>query len=1277
MASNTDDTKLKTAISQVAESSYKKGLEYQATNRLSAAIACFKKAAEERHAEATAQVGHHFLEGLGVRKDLKQALEWLRRASEHGSVTAQYLLGRCYMDGQGVAIDLNTARTHFMKALAYPGGLTEGFLGLSYLGSEFNHLLARTWLQKAAAKGNAQAMYSLGAMTSRGWDGHVPPDRSLALAWFRKAIKAGDIESIQAVKTLEENEKKASSGKKIEEAKRDQLTEAEQYYRNGWRETNANHLEAAFNWFLKAAERGHNEARAEVGTRYMHGKGTRQDQKRGLEYFQLAAEAGNETACCNLAVSYFRGQDVPINKIIRSLKIFADQGSARAQTVLGDFFKRGKGVEQDIKKAFELYNKAAEQNEPNALFNVGFCYETGENVPVDMKKAIEYYRKALNNSQAQYRLGCLYSEGKYVQQDFITAFDLLRLSVAAGCREGMYALAHAYRLGNGVPVNPQEALKWYRCGAAENEPHSQYYLGHCHLEGLLGIPKNNSEALRWLHLAAAQEYLPAIEELGRYHFSVSSARQDLKQAIEWFEKAVKKNSAIGKLNLGFCLMQGLGIESDEKRAVDLLHQAALEGIPHAKWYLAVYYMRGGAAYRNETQAVEWLEKILLDGESDVYSYALTELGVCCLNGRGLRKNEKRAFSLFQQAAYLGSAPAMHSLAVCYFNGTGVVKDNRLALEWCRKAAKNHDGMAILDLGLLQKIEEDEKKQAIEKATYEAARAIEKARFEAERAVERAKFEAAKKEEEFRETIKTFEQQLQIMEKDFDEIKGVFETLAHANRKFSLDSLISNNKLRHERMLKIKKELEDLQPNTDRLDSIKQELNVLQRELEGFFKTHKKKVGIAILERREARLEAKHKVEAERAERALERKKREEETQKKCEEDILKQRELSINTPSVSIRTVDDAPRKLHQEARRPVDPENINRSTSVRTASRQESSFQTQFTTRALIYNPSLPYTPAERELFQEFFGESSRDELGQRNYLQTHCSAFASLAAYEMPNRQKERKEALDINQAKKMFRNGLLFHTAFLMDCLIYMPTVESLGFRRGMVRNLRDYIYHADMDAYFGLGEETLSASVFSNTQTLVKKILDCLTHNLSFPTTTLDGVKTIEDCPLLSAIAGIKREAETGHLMLPRPTLEVCQKHIRFCEQDLRDLKNLEDNPTAFNARFSNSNISLRTLLIEGARKFAIARKGAFLALMRDCYPDFYRGSDYPSIHLGNTVRHAGRMALENTRVAFSHTSVPPVEATPRTPVIVPAFTASQLATATTVVTAAPRAVTTSM
>lgn len=65
---------------------------------------------------AECQVGYFYSEGLGVPKDMEQALYWTLRAAEHGDWDAQYNLGEYYETGTGVPRNMEQALYWYRQA---------------------------------------------------------------------------------------------------------------------------------------------------------------------------------------------------------------------------------------------------------------------------------------------------------------------------------------------------------------------------------------------------------------------------------------------------------------------------------------------------------------------------------------------------------------------------------------------------------------------------------------------------------------------------------------------------------------------------------------------------------------------------------------------------------------------------------------------------------------------------------------------------------------------------------------------------------------------------------------------------------------------------------------------------------------------------------------------------------------------------------------------------------------------------------------------------------
>lgn len=78
---------------------------------------------------------------------------------------------------------------------------------------------------------------------------------------------------------------------------------------------------------------------------------------------------------------------------IEQIKIDAEAGDATAQFILGGMYENADGVDLDLSKAHQWYEKSAAQGYADAQFNLGVMYETGNGVKADYAKAKSCMKK--------------------------------------------------------------------------------------------------------------------------------------------------------------------------------------------------------------------------------------------------------------------------------------------------------------------------------------------------------------------------------------------------------------------------------------------------------------------------------------------------------------------------------------------------------------------------------------------------------------------------------------------------------------------------------------------------------------------------------------------------------------------------------------------------------------------------------------------------------------------------------------------------------------------
>lgn len=100
----------------------------------------------------------------------------------------------------------------------------------------------------------------------------------------------------------------------------------------------------------------------------------------------------------------------------------------------------------------------------------------------------------------------------YMRGDYATAMALLKPLADEGQAKAQYNVGLMYNLGQGVPQNYPEALKWFNRSAEKGDAQAMYGLATMFGRGE-GVPQNYVQAHMWYNLAASR--FPADQQARR------------------------------------------------------------------------------------------------------------------------------------------------------------------------------------------------------------------------------------------------------------------------------------------------------------------------------------------------------------------------------------------------------------------------------------------------------------------------------------------------------------------------------------------------------------------------------------------------------------------------------------------------------------------------------------------------------------------------------------------------------------------------------------------
>ncbi len=139
----------------------------------------------------------------------------------------------------------------------------------------------------------------------------------------------------------------------------------------------------------------------------------------------------------------------------------AYDGNPKAEANIGWMYQTGKGVDRDLKKAYEWYLKAAKQGHDIAQNNLGVMYENGWGVKQNMKRALYWYRESasIGYGYAQYNLGKTLLDGKGIETDPKEAAYWLGLAATQGVDEAKGVLIDKSKWGNAAAEHQVASTK--------------------------------------------------------------------------------------------------------------------------------------------------------------------------------------------------------------------------------------------------------------------------------------------------------------------------------------------------------------------------------------------------------------------------------------------------------------------------------------------------------------------------------------------------------------------------------------------------------------------------------------------------------------------------------------------------------------------------------------------------------------------------------------------------------------------------------------------------
>lgn len=419
----------------------------------------------------------------------------------------------------------------------------------------------------------------------------------------------------------------------------------------------------------RAAQMNDDNAYNELGRCYAEGIVIEKDEKKAIEYYEKGAALKNKYSLFNLAKRYLSNSNCEekIHLGINYLQLSTQKYYYKAQHLLGNCYLNGKGVEKDLCKATHYFSLSAKQSYGPSYYSLGFRYFNGEGIKKNIFTAIECFEKGseLQDELSSRQLGLLYLRGDYIERDIEKSKAYFLKAIDQHDDESLYYLGRIYMCMDDM----ENATKYLKMGYERHNKNASLCLGNLYL-------KMNKDA-------------------------------SVCEAIRIFEELCSQNQAVGFANLGFCYLNGIGVDKDLVKAESLFQQSlTIQPTSLGYYHMSHLYLdqkkKGGdhylvkAANMNHPLACYELacryamSKEIQDYDKKAFYYmqqavylfvedAFLELGHFYKEGFGTRKNEEKAKNYYEECVRLfHNKDAYYHLARCYYTGSGVKEDQEKA-----------------------------------------------------------------------------------------------------------------------------------------------------------------------------------------------------------------------------------------------------------------------------------------------------------------------------------------------------------------------------------------------------------------------------------------------------------------------------------------------------------------------------------------------------------------------------------------------------------------------
>lgn len=366
----------------------------------------------------------------------------------------------------------------------------------------------------------------------------------------------------------------------------------------------------------------------------------------------------------------------------------AETGNSEALIEIRSLIQTGKVKWDRGEESFSKYKQESEKGNLNAMVLMSQLLRTGNGTDVNHEQATKLVEQAALEGHlvAQYLFGEAMQEGEGIPKDNREGAKWILKAAESGLGQAEANASSIYRIGRGLERNPEKAYLFAKKSHEKNEIAGILSLSILYMIGC-GVEKDINKAIELAEEALKRGSAKAYTQIAYSYANLAKWESALKYAKLGVEAGDVYASGI----LGALYSWGLGTKQDPREGEKHLRSASTKGCALANFVIGQIYFDKG----EKKLAYDWLSKAAEDRHPD----SIAMLGFYYHSGISpVKKDSKKAFLLYQEAAELGSRTGKLNLAEFYMAGLGTQKDYRKGVELFQELAKNGEPGGFVGLG---------------------------------------------------------------------------------------------------------------------------------------------------------------------------------------------------------------------------------------------------------------------------------------------------------------------------------------------------------------------------------------------------------------------------------------------------------------------------------------------------------------------------------------------------------------------------------------------------